>query len=162
MSIRLLSVAAIAAAAMSLGGCGTITQGTSQDITITSSPPGAHCDLTRHGEHVASLDQTPGTVKVDKTKNDILLMCKLPGFQDANVNLESGYGAGSFGNIILGGLIGWGIDEATGAVNKYPSTAQISFVPVGATPAPPPAPQTPAPTVVPPAPAKTPAATPQS
>lgn len=121
-----------------LSGCGTITQGTSQNITITSSPPGGHCQLTRKGELVATLDRTPGTVKVDKTKNDILLTCNLPGYQDASANLESGYGAGTFGNIILGGVIGWGIDSATGADNKYPSTAAVQFVPVGA--APPPAP----------------------
>ena len=166
MSIRLLGVAIMAVAATSLGACGTITQGTSQNITITSTPAGAHCDLDRKGEHVATLDKTPGVVKVDKTKNDILMTCKLPGYQDASTNLESGYGAGTFGNIILGGVIGWGIDEATGAVNKYPSTAQITFVPVGSptptAPVPPaPVPQTSAPQSPAPQPA-TPAAKPIS
>ena len=125
---------AVVIVASCLTGCGTITQGTSQNITVTSVPPGGHCDLTRKGEHVATLDATPGVVKVDKTKNDILLTCKLAGYQDASVNLESGYGAGTFGNIILGGGIGWAIDSATGADNKYPSTANVQFVPVGATP----------------------------
>jgi hypothetical protein len=49
--------------------------------------------------------------------------------------LESGYGAGTFGNIILGGVIGWGIDSATGADNKYPTSANVQFIPLGATPA---------------------------
>jgi hypothetical protein len=119
-------------ASVCLSGCGTITQGTSQDITITSNPPGGHCDLNRKGEHVATLDKTPGTVKVDKTKNDILLTCSLAGYQEASVNLESGYGAGTFGNIILGGGIGWAIDSASGADNKYPSTANVQFVPLNA------------------------------
>jgi len=140
-------------AMIGLGGCGTITQGASQDITITSTPPGAHCDLTRKGEHLATLDQTPGSVKVDKTKHDILLVCKLPGYQDANTNLESGYGVGTFGNIILGGVIGWGIDEASGAANKYPSTADIKFVPAPATAAAP----APAPSAAPAATPATPA-----
>jgi hypothetical protein len=134
LQMNIKSVAAIAAIGAALSGCGTITQGTSQNITITSNPAGAHCDLTRKGEHVATLDKTPGTVKVDKTKNDILLTCDLPGYQQASTNLESGYGAGTFGNIILGGVIGWGIDSATGADNKYPSTAQVNFVPVAAAP----------------------------
>lgn len=128
----------MAVATIALGGCGTITQGTSQNITITSTPSGAHCDLDRKGEHVATLDKTPGTVKVDKTKNDIIMTCKLAGYQDASVNLESGYGAGTFGNIILGGVIGWGIDEATGAANKYPSSANVTFVPTNGTAPPPP------------------------
>jgi hypothetical protein len=135
--IRVFRAAGAAAIVAScLSGCGTITQGTSQNITVTSVPPGGHCDLTRKGEHVATLDTTPGVVKVDKTKNDILLTCRLAGYQDASVNLESGYGAGTFGNIILGGGIGWAIDSATGADNKYPSTANVQFVPVGATPTP--------------------------
>lgn len=138
---------AVAFTASCLAGCGTITQGTSQNITITSSPPGGHCELTRKGEHVATLDKTPGTVKVDKTKNDILLNCSMAGYQDASANLESGYGIGTFGNIILGGGIGWAIDSATGADNKYPSSAQVQFIAIGA--APPPAPS-PAPAMKPP------------
>ena len=138
MSVRILGAAVMAAAATTLGGCGTITQGTSQDITVTTTPPGGHCELTRNGEHVATLDKAPGVVKVDKTKHDILMTCTMPGYQSASVNLESGYGAGTFGNIILGGVIGWGIDEATGAVNKYPSSANVTFVPSnGAAPPPP-------------------------
>ena len=135
MKLKIRAAVAVTFAASCLAGCGTITQGTSQNITITSTPPGGHCDLTRKGEHVATLDRTPGTVKVDKTKNDILLTCSLAGYQDASANLESGYGAGTFGNIILGGGIGWAIDSATGADNKYPSSAQVQFIPVGAAPA---------------------------
>jgi len=142
MKFKIHTAAAVFVAASSLAGCGTITQGTSQNITVTSTPPGGHCDLTRKGEHVATLDATPGSVKVDKTKNDILMTCTLAGYQPATVNLESGYGAGTFGNIILGGVIGWGIDSATGADNKYPSSAQVNFVALGATPPPAPAPVT--------------------
>jgi hypothetical protein len=137
MKSHIRAALAAAVAASCLAGCGTITQGTSQNITITSTPPGGHCDLTRKGEHVATLDHTPGTVKVDKTKNDILLTCNLAGYQEASANLESGYGAGTFGNIILGGGIGWAIDSATGADNKYPGTASVQFVPTSvAAPAP--------------------------
>lgn len=121
---------AAALVAITLSGCGTITQGTSQDITIVSSPPGGRCDLNRNGEHIATLYRTPGTVNVDKTKNDILLTCTKPGYQKASLDLESGYGIGTFGNLILGGAIGWGIDSATGADNKYPSTANVQFLPM--------------------------------
>jgi len=150
MKFTVGTATAVALAASCLAGGGTITQGTSLNITITSTPSGAHCDLTRKGEHVATLDKTPGTVKVDKTKNDIMLNCTLAGYQDASTNLESGYGAGTFGNILLGGVIGWGIDSATGADNKYPSSAQVQFVPIGAVPPPaPPAPAIKPPTLAP-------------
>src|SRR5262245_51828498 len=105
------SVIAIAAAfaVVSLSGCGTITQGTSQDIAITSSPPGGHCELNRKGEHVASLYSTPGSVVVDKSRNDIVLTCDKPGYQTASVHLESDPSLGLFGNAIIGGAIGVGI-----------------------------------------------------
>jgi hypothetical protein len=114
--------------AVGLSGCGTITQGTSQDIAITSNPTGGHCDLNRNGEHLATLYSTPGRVHVDKTKYDIAVTCTKPGYQPASINLESGYGIGTFGNIILGGAIGWGIDSATGADNKYPSAANVQLI----------------------------------
>ncbi|MFN4088863.1 MAG: hypothetical protein ACK4QW_07435 [Alphaproteobacteria bacterium] len=42
------------------------------------------------------------------------------------------------GNIILGGGIGWAIDSASGADNKYTSPVNMTLVPLSA---PPPAPQ---------------------
>jgi hypothetical protein len=125
-----IGAATAAVIAISLSGCGTITQGTTQNITITSSPSGGHCDLNRDGGHLATLYSTPGRVHVDKTKYDIAVICTKPGYQTASVNLESGYGIGTFGNAILGGAIGWGIDSATGADNKYPSTANVQFIPL--------------------------------
>lgn len=134
-------VAAVAAfGLLGLAGCGTITQGTNQLITVTSTPSGGRCELTREGEHVGTVDQTPGTVKVSKTKHDITMTCSLSGYRDATVNLQSGYGWGTFGNVILGGAVGWGIDSATGADNKYPNVADVTFVPVSAAPAAAPAP----------------------
>lgn len=123
--------AAIAAAfaAVSLSGCGTITQGTSQNINITSSPPGGHCELNREGEHVASLYATPGSVTVDKSMHDIVLTCDKPGYQTASLNLESDPSLGLFGNAIIGGVVGVGIDYATGAANKYPRATNVQFAP---------------------------------
>jgi len=50
--------------------------------------------------------------------------------------------AGTFGNIIAGGVIGWGVDSATGADNKYPESVMVQLVPVsgGAAPVAPPSP----------------------
>lgn len=147
-----LAALAVVFASSALAACGTITQGTSQDIAVTSTPEGAHCDFTRKGRLLGTIDRTPGTLTVDKTKHDIMLTCALPGYQTASVNLESGYGIGTFGNIILGGLIGWGIDEASGAVNKYPTSAQVTFVPLGTADTAPPAPSpAPAASAAPPA-----------
>jgi hypothetical protein len=121
---------AAALATVGLSGCGTITQGISQRIAITSSPPGGRCDLIRNGEHIDTIYATPGIVAVDKTKHDIMMTCTKRGYETQSVNLESGYGIGTFGNAIIGGAIGWGIDSSLGADNKYPSRADVKFVPL--------------------------------
>lgn len=119
---------------IALTGCGTITQGTSQDIAVSSSPSGARCDFEREGQILGTILETPGRLTVKKTKHDILLKCTLAGYQPASQYLKSGYGAGTFGNILLGGGIGWAIDSATGSDNHYPKTATVTFVPASAAP----------------------------
>ncbi len=64
---------------------------------------------------------------VKKTKDDILLTCQLAGYQPASQYLHSGIATGTFGNIIAGGLVGWGVNSATGADNEYPESVNITF-----------------------------------
>jgi hypothetical protein len=45
----------------------------------------------------------------------------------------------TFGNIVVGGGIGWAIDSSTGSDNKYTSPVNISMVPEQASAAPAPA-----------------------
>src|SRR5687768_15724239 len=96
-----------------LSGCSTILEGTSQEIAIASSPPGANCVGDRVGERVIAVAQTPQTVTVRKTKENILLTCSLAGHHQSTQYLNSGIATGTFGNIIMGGVVGWGIDSAT-------------------------------------------------
>jgi len=124
-----------ALAAVGLSGCGTITQGTTQNITIATSPPGAHCELRRDGGQIATLYSTPDKVNVHKDREDIVLTCAKRGYETTSVILESGYGIGAFGNIILGGAAGWMIDYTDGAVNKYPTSAAVQLVPLKSDPA---------------------------
>jgi hypothetical protein len=132
-----LVVAALAAPLLT--ACGTIVEGTHQDIAISSTPDGAHCDATRKGQKLGSVDSTPGKMTVRKTKDDILLKCTKVGYQDGSQYLHSGMAAGTFGNIIAGGLIGWGVDSATGADNKYPESVNVQLIPAGSAAPPPPA-----------------------
>jgi hypothetical protein len=69
-------------------------------------------------------------VIVDKSTKDITVTCNKPGFQTASLNLESDPSLGLFGNAIIGGLIGVGIDYATGAANKYPDSALVPLAPM--------------------------------
>jgi hypothetical protein len=43
---------------------------------------------------------------------------------------KSGAAGATFGNIVLGGGIGWAVDSATGSDNKYDSPVNLSMVPL--------------------------------
>ncbi len=113
-----------------LSGCSTIIEGTSQKIAVTTSPPGGYCSLKRNGEVIATVAQTPAEVTVDKTKDDILLNCAVSGYEPATQYLHSGIATGTYGNIIAGGLVGWGVDSMTGADNEYPATVNLDMSPL--------------------------------
>ena len=110
-----------------LAGCATIVEGTSQNIAVATSPPGSHCAFHRDGQTIATLSQTPGEVTVNKTKDDILLTCAASGYEPASQYLHSGIAIGVYGNIIAGGLTGWGVDSMTGADNEYPTTISLNM-----------------------------------
>ena len=123
-------LAVVSAAALALSGCATIIKGPSQDILVNTNPAGASCVLNREGAKIAQVDPTPGTVKVDKTKYDITLVCDKAGYQESTYIVHSGIEGATFGNIALGGLIGWGVDSATGSDNHYDSPVNLTLAPV--------------------------------
>lgn len=112
-----------------LSGCATILSGRTQTITVNSNPPGARCELVREGNVVGSVESTPGAVTLVKTKHDIDVVCKKGGFVEAKEFAKSGTEGSVFGNIILGGGIGWAIDSAAGTDNKYPEVVTVNLVP---------------------------------
>ena len=112
------------------GGCASILAGRSQMLTIETNPPGASCNLTREGRVVGSVASTPGALMINKTKHDISVSCSKDGYQTATGYLDSGTEGSTFGNILAGGVIGWGIDSAVGADNKYPEVTMITLLPV--------------------------------
>jgi len=121
-------------ATLLLSACATIIDGRSQQITVNTNPEGARCELHRHDAQrqdsvIATVESTPGSAYVEKTKYDIKITCTKEGYQQTTYQNHSGVAGATFGNIALGGLIGWGVDSATGADNKYDSPVNISLVP---------------------------------
>jgi len=113
----------------SLSACSSIIDGTSQEVVVNTNPSGADCALNREGIAVAHVNPTPGAATIKKTKYDMMIVCSKPGYQDATYMNKSGSAGATFGNIVAGGLIGWGIDSASGADNKYDSPINITLVP---------------------------------
>lgn len=135
---------AVASASL-LAACSSVIEGTSQEIVINTNPAGANCDLIREGISIARVSPTPGAATIKKTKHDITIKCMMPEYQEATYFNKSAAAGATFGNIILGGGIGWAIDSASGADNKYDSPVNITMVPILA----PAAPAAPAGTVAP-------------
>ena len=97
-----------------VSGCATITQGTRSALMVESNPSGASV-LTTSGY---SCIETPCVLDVPKKDSFSLTMNK-QGCKPKTVNIVSTVGtaggAALAGNIILGGIVGLGVDAATGA-----------------------------------------------
>ena len=112
-----------------LAGCASITEGTDQQVTVDTDPSGATCNLSRGGETVGVVNPTPGTVTLSKSKDDVSVECKKEGYQTKARSLNSEFEGMTFGNIIFGGIIGVGVDAASGAMNEYPNQVRLILPP---------------------------------
>lgn len=127
ISIR---VAGIALAATSLVGCATVLRGTRQDYTIESTPSGATALLSTGQSCV-----TPCELHL-KRGNSFNVRFELDGYQSGWVPVDSrfsGGGAGAVaGNILLGGIIGAGVDASNGSLNNLePNPLQVVMALIG-------------------------------
>ena len=125
LKIRVLIAAAVAAA---LGGCATVTRGTTSQVTITSEPAGAEARSSLGHACTA----TPCTWEVSR-KSEFVVNFSKEGYADLQVPVSTriaGAGAAGFaGNVIVGGLIGMGVDAATGStLDHYPNPVLASLV----------------------------------
>jgi hypothetical protein len=116
--------------ATGLSGCASVIDGTSQSMSVATNPEGAECRLMRNGELLARIT-TPQTVNIKKTKHDINIECEMEGFHKSTEHVNSEIQDATWGNIILGGGIGWAVDSASGADNKYKEHVTITMVPLG-------------------------------
>lgn len=73
---------------------------------------------------------TPATIVLDKSQDAIAVTCRKACFQDGVAIVASNTEAMSAGNILFGGVVGLGVDAASGAMNKYNADNQIAMVPI--------------------------------
>jgi len=119
---------------LATAGCSSIIEGTSQEIAIETSPPGASCALYRQDSKIGEIAPSPGTLLVRKSKYDIIVVCVKDGYQQAIRLDHSGTAATTVANLVLSAGIGWAMDSVSGADNKYDSPITVTLVPAqGAT-----------------------------
>ncbi len=126
------TVVAVAILTMAVSGCASITQGTDQQVSISSNPTGARCELTRDGQTIAVADPTPEIVTIGKSRKDIQVACTKAGYQETTGLLSSDIAGMTFGNILAGGIIGVAVDAGTGAMNKYDTQITVPLTPAAA------------------------------
>jgi hypothetical protein len=111
--------------ALLYSGCASIVKGTTQAIPVSSDPAGA--DVKIDGNKVG---QTPMSIDA-KRKTDHLITFEKDGYQVESVAVTRNVGGAVFGNIIAGGLVGWGVDAMSGAqYNLTPATINVKLKPV--------------------------------
>jgi hypothetical protein len=107
--------------------CASIIDGTSQEVMINTNPAGADCALEREGAVIARVNPTPAATTIKKTKHDITIKCTKEGYEESTYLNNSGSAGATWGNIVAGGGIGWAVDSAAGADNKYESPVNITL-----------------------------------
>lgn len=126
----------VCALALCCSGCATVIRGTTGNVGFNSSPSGAEVH-TSNGLGCV----TPCTLTMKKNEEFIVTFTK-PGFipQQVEVKREivGGGVAATAGNVILGGLIGIGVDAATGAgYDHVPNPVSVILQPEAPPPPPP-------------------------
>ena len=108
-----ISLLALLAGTLSLGACATVTRGTTEQITFDSEPPAAMRTSTG-----LTCPTTPCTLQVDR-KSEFVATFSKEGYTSQDIMVQTrvaGSGAAGFaGNILVGGIIGMGVDAATGS-----------------------------------------------
>lgn len=112
-------------------GCATLLGGgSSQPVSIRSNPPSARFTVrSAAGLEVAS-GQTPQVVTLPR-KNEYQLEFTATGFQPQKFALTKGTNGWIWGNLVIGWIVGFAVDFATGSAYKLePATVDITLVQV--------------------------------
>lgn len=118
------------AVALTVGACGTVTRGTSADVTFNSEPAGARVQVSTG----LVCPATPCTFQISR-KQEFIAHFEMEGYEPQQIPVKtevSGSGAAGFaGNIILGGVVGMVVDASTGSTMDHsPNPVFAKMVPV--------------------------------
>lgn len=114
-----------------LAGCASVTNGTSQTVTIDTltadgkAVEGAECSVAN--DKLETTAVSGSSVQVRRSGGTLNIECRQPGYAPASGQATSRVNTGMVGNVLLGGMIGAAIDSSTGAGFNYPSWIQMVF-----------------------------------
>ena len=112
--MKIMKLAILGIAATSLSACATVTRGTTDAWVVETDPAGARVE-TSNG-HLCK--ETPCAIKMPR-KSEFTATVVKEGYETVTVTVThktAGAGAaGMAGNVLVGGIIGIGVDAASGA-----------------------------------------------
>ncbi len=122
---------ASASACVLLCACASVTRGSTDAWEVSSDPIGAKVETTNG--HFC--EATPCAIRMSR-KSEFVAKVTKPGFKPATITVThktaKAGAAGMAGNVLIGGLIGVGIDSATGATQDLvPNPAFVKLEPAG-------------------------------
>jgi hypothetical protein len=124
---KLIAVGVAFASLAFFSGCASITRGTKDTLVVESDPSGANVRLS-----TGETGKTPTSFQLPR-KNALDVYIEKQGYEPLTVHVSSqisGSGAaGMAGNVLVGGLIGAGVDAVTGATKDLrPNPVKVTLV----------------------------------
>ena len=120
-----MKILLVPAVALALSACSTVTDGTSQGITLSSNAP-ALCSISQNGVEIVPATAVPATHKIGRASGNLIVSCSAEGYEPETVALVTGKHPMAVTGILLTGmLINTGTDAATSAWHESQNQAYI-------------------------------------
>ena len=126
----ILQAAALVVVALA-SGCASLTNNTTQPIVVSTTCgaqpiQGASCRII-NANGSWSVPSTPGSVMIRKAPSDMAVDCRMPKSAAMPVVAESHATTGAWGNLLVGGLVGFGVDSYRDAAWKYDTEVVVDM-----------------------------------
>ncbi len=124
---RVLTLTLLGGVAAGLAACATIMNGTSQEVSIASTPTGARVTVDD-----IEMGKTPIVAKL-KRKEQHAVKLSLDGYAPYELKFSRGTSGWVWGNLLFGGLPGLAVDAIAGGLYKLkPEQVQAQLAQQGA------------------------------
>jgi hypothetical protein len=127
--VRMRKMIAMVVLAGCAAGCATVTRGTNTQVQFLSNPPEA---LARTSTGYSCT--TPCQIQVTR-KDEFVVTVSKPGYHSEEVAVRTHVAdtgaVGFVGNVLIGGVVGAGVDVATGATLEHvPNPVSVTLQPL--------------------------------
>jgi len=137
--LRMICMVVVLGAAAAVSGCATIVHSGPRNIPVASTPTGAKVSIYDRSDSLVMTNTTPFVAPLNTKfgyfkSQSYRLVFEMPGYNRAEINLNSSVSGWYFGNLLFGGVIGMLIvDPLTGAMfNLTPEKIEQQMSPAQA------------------------------